>query len=39
MIEINKKPILEYIIEDVYEKVTELIIIVKYKKEAVISYF
>lgn len=39
MIKINKKPILEYIIEDVYEKVTELIIIVKYKKEAVISHF
>lgn len=39
MVEIAWKPILEYIIEDLYERVSEIVIVVKYKKEAVISYF
>lgn len=39
MVRILNKPILEYIIENIYSKVDEIIIVVWYKPEAIINYF
>ena len=39
MINIAGKPILEYTLENIYNKVDEIIIVVKYLKEKIINYF
>jgi len=39
MIQILWKPILEYLIENIYESVNEIILVVKYKQEVISDYF
>ena len=39
MVEINNKPILEYILESIEEFTTDIIIITKYKEEQIKNYF
>jgi NDP-sugar pyrophosphorylase family protein len=39
MIQVCGKPILEYLVESLYQEVSEIILIVKYKQEVIKEYF